>query len=418
MQLSADGAPVELADLTVTAMASDGRGVARRADGKVVFVAGALPEERVLAAVADDRARFGSARTVEVIEASPLRREPPCPRVAEGCGGCQWQHVDLAGQRDLKVRIITETLRRIGRMEPPGLSPTVELPAGGHRTTLRLGIVAGGASRGGRRGGRPGGRRGAADSSAGRAGFRAARSHLLISPEGCLVAHPLLHDLLLRRYPGASEVTLRCGARTGERLVRARPHPAGLDLPPDVSTRHFHEEAAGRIWRISADSFFQSRPDGADALASLVSSAAGDGGGRRAVDLYSGVGLFAGVLAERGWRVEAVEGTASSVADARENLEGLDVEVLAGDVGTWTPAGGPPDLVVADPARAGLGREGAAAVVAAGAGRVVLVSCDVASLARDVALLGSAGYEVASMTPVDMFPHTFHVEVVTVLDRA
>jgi tRNA/tmRNA/rRNA uracil-C5-methylase (TrmA/RlmC/RlmD family) len=177
-----------------------------------------------------------------------------------------------------------------------------------------------------------------------------------------------------------------------------------------------HELAAGRRWRISADSFFQTRADGVDALAELVSNAALEAGpAGAAIDFYSGVGVFAGVLAGGGWSVTTIEGSRSACGDARVNLADLDVDVVCGDATTWTPPSA--ELVVADPSRTGLGRRGVAAVVATGARRVILVSCDAASLGRDAGLLREAGYALASVTPVDLFPHTAHVEVVTVYDR-
>ena len=134
-----------------------------------------------------------------------------------------------------------------------------------------------------------------------------------------------------------------------------------------------------------------------------------------AIDLYSGVGVFAGVLAARGWSVTAIESDRSAVDDARVNLRDFDVDIVRGDVTKWTPPRA--DLVVADPSRAGLGRAGVAVVVATGARRAILVSCDAASLGRDAGLLRDAGYELTSVTPVDLFPHTAHVEVVTIYDR-
>jgi len=138
----------------------------------------------------------------------------------------------------------------------------------------------------------------------GRAGFHRSRSHQIVAVDSCLVAHPLLQDLLVGgRYPGAKKVLLRCGARTGERLAATTPTGLTVRVPSDVSAEHFHEEAAGRSWRISARSFFQTRADGVDALASAIVDAAGEmGPPSTALDLYSGVGLFAGVLAERGGR--------------------------------------------------------------------------------------------------------------------
>ena len=392
---------VAVETLTTTAMASDGRGVARRESGQVVFVEGGLPGEVLDVRVDSDRGRYASGHVVEIISASPHRIAPPCPHRLDGCGGCQWQHVTPEGQRALKVGMVEEALRRIGKLAEYAVDPTVELSPWHWRTTITAGVADG------------------------RAALRRSGTHELVPIDGCLVAHPLLAPLLAdQRYPGISEVVLRCGDRTGERLVAASPRTARLDLPPDVARRFYHEEAGGRRWRISADSFFQSRPDGADVLVRLVleaaaeTPAAGDNASDpsgTAIDLYSGVGLFAGALAQRGWSVTAVEGSRSAVADAGANLRGLPVDVVKSDVTRWAPHRA--DLVVADPSRAGLGSSGASVITATGASRVVLISCDVASLGRDAGLLHRSGYQLRSLTPVDMFPSTWRIEVVSVFER-
>ncbi len=198
----------------------------------------------------------------------------------------------------------------------------------------------------------------------GRAGFRRYRSHRVVAVDGCLVAHPRLEELLVHgEYGDASEVLLRCGARTGERLAMPTPLGTSIAVPADVRFDHVHELAAGREWQISARSFFQTRPDGVDALAAAVARAADEvGPAGRALDLYSGVGVFAGVLAARGWSVTAVESDGSAVQDARTNLADLDVSALRADVTKWKPRVS--DLVVADPSRAGLDRHGVNVVVA------------------------------------------------------
>jgi 23S rRNA (uracil1939-C5)-methyltransferase len=292
----------------------------------------------------------------------------------------------------LKSEFIVEAIERSG-VSCPEPQATIELAPWGFRTTINAAVTDG------------------------RAGLHEARSHHVVAVDSCLVAHPRLHELLVdTRYPGARNVLLRCGDRTGERLVATTPTGLDLRLPGDVRGDHFHEEAAGRSWRVSARSFFQSRADGADALASLVVEAADAmGSPSTAADLYSGVGVFAGILAARGWSVTAVEGSSSSVADARVNLSHLPVTVIRADVTAWTPPA--LDLVVADPSRLGLGRPGVEVVAGTGARRVVLISCDAASLGRDAALLGQAGYRLVAVSHVDLFPHTFRIEAVTVYDR-
>jgi 23S rRNA (uracil1939-C5)-methyltransferase len=387
---SASGAVVEV---TPTAMIAGGDAIARDHDGRVVFVNGALPGERVRAEIIEFRPTYAMARMIDVLEPSPDRIRPPCAEVARGCGACTWQHIATAAQLRYKCDIVADALRRIGRFEPPELAPTVPLEPWDFRTTVRAAVANG------------------------RAGFRRASSHDSVDVEGCLVAHPLVAELIVAgRYPGADEVLLRCGARTGERMAAVIPGSASMTVPADVRSDHVHELAADRSWQISADSFFQTRADGVDALARLVIDAADAlGASTTAIDLFSGVGIFAGVLAARGWSVTAVESSRAAVADARVNLRDLDVAVVRSDVTKWTPRRA--DLVVADPSRAGLGKRGVAAVVATGARRVVLVSCDAASLGRDAGLLRAAGYGLTAVTPVDLFPHTAHVEVVTIFDR-
>jgi 23S rRNA (uracil1939-C5)-methyltransferase len=379
-------------ELVPGAMASGGDAVARDPEGKAVFVRGALPGERVRVTLVASHARYAAAVIDEVLEASPDRVTPPCLEVDHGCGACPWQHVAPARQRELKEQFIVEAIERAG-VPCPEPNPTVELPLWDCRTTIRASVAKG------------------------RAGYNRAHSHDVVPVASCLVAHPLLEELLVEtRYPGAREVLLRCGARTGERLAATTPSGLRLTLPSDVQTESFHEEAAGRRWRISARSFFQSRADGADALATVVGQAADElGPASTAVDLYSGVGVFAGVLAARGWSVTAVEGSHSAADDAVVNLAALGVASIQADVTKWSaPA---VDLVVADPSRIGLGRSGVDVVVATGARRVILVSCDAACLGRDASLLHAEGYRPSSVTAVDLFPHTFRIEAVTVFDR-
>jgi 23S rRNA (uracil1939-C5)-methyltransferase len=378
-------------ELTTIGIAPDGDAFARDTKGRPIFVRGAIPGEKVRVELSVDRRQFAKASVVEVLDPSPNRILPPCPEVVRGCGACTWQHIDIEEQGQLKVEIVETALKRARVIYPK--STQVQLAPWHFRTTIRATV------------------------EDGRAGFLRSRTHDTVPVTTCMIAHPLLHDLLVDvRYPGAREVMLRCGARTGERLVATKPSEISADLPDDVLTDHFHERAAGRLWRISTSSFFQARPDGVDTLAHLVEAAAAElGSPSTAIDLYAGVGLFAGGLASSGWAVTAVEGSYSAVEDARVNLDDLPVTIVRADVTTWTP--GRADLVVADPSRQGLGPQGVEVVVGTGARRIVLVSCDTASLGRDAAQLQRSGYTMTAITYVDLFPHTFRVEVVSVFDR-
>lgn len=360
-------------------MAAGGDAVARAEDGKVVFVRGALPGEVVAARIVVDKRDFAKAVAVEVVEPSADRIEAPCPAARRGCGGCTWQHIALEAQRRFKEQIVADALRRQGRIADPPVTGTVELEPWGFRTTIR--VVAG-----------PGGT----------GGYRRLNSHDIVEPERCLIAHPLVEGV--RAVPGVepgTEFQIRAGVSEGE---------VGSTVT---------EVVGGRRWRVSPRSFFQTRPDGAEALVALVAAAADElpGPPGDAVDLYAGVGLFAGVLAGAGWTVVAVEENEAAVADAEFNLADVAGRVLlvGSTVAEWTPQAA--DLVVADPGRPGLAKPGTAAVVACEPDRVVLVSCDAASLGRDAALLVGAGYRLDRSTLVDLFPHTPHVEVVSVFDR-
>jgi 23S rRNA (uracil1939-C5)-methyltransferase len=378
-------------ELTTIGIAPDGDAFARDPKGRPIFVRGAIPGEKVRVELLVDRRQSAKACVVEVIDPSPHRILPACPEVSRGCGACTWQHIDISKQEELKVEMVENALRREGVVHP---TPTHMRLAPWHfRTTIRATV------------------------KDGRAGFFRSRSHDMVPVGTCMIAHPLLHDLLVdNRYPGAREVLLRCGARTKERLVAIKPSDISADLADDVLADHFHERAAGRLWRISATSFFQARPDGADVLAHLVGAAAAElGSPSTAIDLYSGVGLFAGALASRGWEVTAVEGSYSAVEDAKVNLDDLPVSIVRDDVTRWIPGRG--DFVVADPSRQGLGPQGVQVVVGTGARRIVLVSCDAASFARDAAQLQRSVYTMTAMTYVDLFPHTFRIEIVSVFDR-
>lgn len=406
----------ERVEIEVTAVVAGGDGLGRHADGRVVLVRGALPGERVTAVVTKAEKRLLRADVDEVLVAAPARVAPPCPRVADGCGGCGWQHVAPDAQPALKAAIATDALRRIGRLEPPAIDLGPRLAATGYRTTVR-----------------------AAVDDEGRTAFRRHHTHDLVvvggTEAGCLVAHPLVDDVLrVAAFPGACEVVVRAGAATGERLVVVDPSGAAraVGVPDGVrvvggdhlrgsspTRAWYHEEVAGRRYRISARSFFQSRPDGAAALVDAVRAAANGasdgaalGGRSRLVDLYGGVGLFAAALGvEAGGSVTLVESAPSAVADAKVNVRAIGATVIEVDCRRWRPS--PAELVVADPARAGLGTEVVERVAATGAPTVVVVSCDPAALGRDAGLLVAAGYALDSLRLIDLFPGTPHVEVVS-----
>lgn len=377
-------------DVNITAVAAGGDGIARDDEGRVVFVEGGLPGERVRARVTTAKKDFAKAVFVELLgDPSPDRVAP-----THECGSCTWQYVSRDGQRRLKVDVVRDALRRIAHLED--VQPTVRVPDGSPlRTTARLGVDA-----------------------EGRAGYRRRGTHeVVVGP--CPALHPLVAELVAdRRYPPrAGEVLLRASVATEEQVVVVAPerrlrHAAGPAMT---------EEVAGRRFLVSAASFFQPGPAVADALVEAVDAAIGEAVGRsgHVVDAYAGVGLFASTIGHRrSAAVTAIEQSPAAVADARFNLGDFRrATVVEGEVGRWRPpAETTVDVVVADPARPGLGRPGVAALTATEAARIVLVSCDPASMARDTSLLRDAGYRLSSVEVVDAFPDTFHIEAVGCFD--
>jgi 23S rRNA (uracil1939-C5)-methyltransferase len=397
-------------------MAAGGDAIAREPSGRVVFVEGALPGERVVVSLVQQKRDFARGRVVSVLDASPDRVAPPCPFVEAGCGGCQWQHIAPEAQGRLKREIVVDALRRIGRRDDAAevVAPSVA-QAWGPRTTVRAAVSSGEAAG-----------EGAAD--AGRAGLRRRHSHQVVPLSSCLVAHPLVAEVLAEgRFDGCDEVTVRAGVATGERLVVADPTADGVSVPADVMVvpvaapfASVREDVAGRRWQVSALSFFQPGPEAAGALAEAVGrAAAGAGAGGVVLDAYAGVGLLGGSVGAE--RVVAVESSPWAVADAVVNLYDQNALVVEGEVADAVPGLGSRlgdvDLVIADPARTGLGRSAAAALASVGAPVLVLVSCDPASFARDAALLDGLGYRLAGADVLDLFPHTFHVEVLGRFER-
>jgi 23S rRNA (uracil1939-C5)-methyltransferase len=376
-------------------MAAGGDAIARMADGRVAFVRGALPGESVAVDIVQAKKDFVRAEVVEVIEGSPMRVAPPCPAHAAGCGGCGWQHVSAAGQLQLKSEVVIEALQRTGKLVDPVVEVGASVPPWAYRTTLRL---AGGN---------------------GRLGLRSRQSHDVIDLDGCPVSHPMLEQLLATlRCRGAGEVSLRVSAATGERTAWVVDGDLSLlAVPDDVgigAQATVHEVIGGRRLQVSASSFFQSGPDAAELLVAAVSDACGSyAAAEKMVDAYGGVGLFASSMANG--HVTVVESSASACADAAINLADRRRKIVCRSVEQWKPQR--VDLVIADPARGGLGRAAVDVLAATHAGRIVLVSCDPVSLARDAGLLRAAGYAHVRSTVFDLFPQTHHVEVVTVFDR-
>lgn len=389
-------------DVTVRAerLVAGGDALARLADGRVAFVAGALPGELVRASIAEDRGDYARLALASVLEPSPDRIEPACPSVAEGCGGCSLQHMDRAAHLAAKTEVVREALARTGKLGDVPIRSVVGDP--GPRTTVRMAVL-----------------------PDGRLGFRRRASSDAVVPRSCIVAHPLIDEMLPSlRVSGADEATIRCSTSSGARAIwlhdaKGRDaRRAGLSGEPEdgvIDPRaSVVERVSGVDLRVSMRSFFQSSARAAEMLVDEVRAAAGDEAASGAlgdvVDLYGGIGLFSATVAGPRARTVVVESNPAACADARHNLRDRDAGVVASQVEQWDPR--PAGLVIADPSRSGLGRRGAAVVAAVRAPKVVLVSCDPVAGARDLRMLVDAGYVLDGVAVLDLFPWTHHVETV------
>ncbi|HET7325725.1 MAG TPA: TRAM domain-containing protein [Nocardioidaceae bacterium] len=404
----------EQLELTVGPVAHGGHCVARTDDGQVVFVRHTLPGEQIVAEVTETGRSFLRADCVQVLRASADRVPAPCPYAGPGrCGGCDFQHVSPGGQRRLLGSVVAEQLQRLA-----GLDVEVEVePVPGDRDGLgwrtRVRYVA---------------------DAEGRLGLRRHRSHTVVPVDRCLIAADGFADAPTHTWPGTASVEA-VWSGSHERLVVVEPKGP---LPPRLprigldgavtsagerlrGRTYATERAVGRDWRVAAAGFWQVHPGAADTMVAAVLQYLRPQPGERAVDLYSGVGLFSAALAEAvgpGGSVLAVEGTARAAKDARRNLHDLpQVRIETESVErSLRREDGAADVVVLDPPRTGARAEVVSAVVALRPRAVAYVACDPAALARDVATFATQGYELTGLRAFALFPMTHHVECVALLE--
>jgi 23S rRNA (uracil1939-C5)-methyltransferase len=357
----------------------------------VVFVPFTAPGDLVKVKIHDERRRFARGRVQALIEPGPPRTDPVCG-VFGTCGGCAWQHIAYPAQLVAKRRILSDALSRIAGLD--GIAPEGVVPSPaeyGYRGRTRLRIQ---------------GRR---------VGYRRRRSHALCPVTRCPVLVPELDRRLvaLAEDPPDRDGHLELAAAGDATRTAWLPGAEGAPL--------WHALSAGRM-RVSPGVFFQSNALLMDALCTAVVDAAGTG--KRAIELFAGAGLFTLGLAPHFASLVAVESNAAAVEDLEHNLEeaGIgNVKVVCDRLERALERGAlgavDPDVIVLDPPRSGLEEGGAEAVAALGAQRIVYLSCEPATLARDLALMVRCGYEPKPLQAFDLFPQTPHVEALAVLER-
>jgi 23S rRNA (uracil1939-C5)-methyltransferase len=384
------GAEVEV---EIERIVPGGAGLAH-ADDYTFFVTLAAPGDRVRARVERVRGKVAFATVAEIVTPSPARVEPPCPYFGR-CGGCDFQQLTYEAQLEAKVEIIRDCLRRIARLEAPAeISITPSPAVWRYRSRARW----------------------QHDPVRRYLGYYELASHNICDVAECPVVLPEVQDKLsqLRAALGRGD-----GERDGAEEFQAVAGDDGVSLLPPLAAddaRERFRDLAGERYRFDADCFFQINHA---LLEPLLAEALGDATGAQAVDLYCGVGLFTLPLARRFARVTAVEGNASATSFARRNLAdaGLtNASVHTARVGDWLSeharGHAPVDFLLLDPPRAGAEPEALAGILTLRPRRISYVSCDPATLARDLRALSDAGYALHSVRAFDLFPQTHHVETV------
>ncbi|NUK07003.1 class I SAM-dependent RNA methyltransferase [Streptomyces lunaelactis] len=424
-------------EVEVGPVAHGGHCIARTEEGRVLFVRHTLPGEKIVARITEgeEDSRFLRADAVRIIEASKDRVEAPCPYSGPGnCGGCDWQHAKPGAQRRLKGEVIAEQLQRLAGLTPEeaGWDGTVvpaegdKLPKGevpAWRTRVQYAI-----------------------DTEGRAGLRKHRSHDVQPIDHCMIAAPGVTELGIEKQDWSQMASVEAIAATGSngRQVILTPRPGGrlplVELDKPVSVLRVEERDGGvhrvhgrafvreradeRTYRVGMGGFWQVHPQAADILVKAVMQGLMPRKGESALDLYCGVGLFAGAIAERigeGGAVLGIESTKRAVEDARHNLQDLErVRIEHGKVEQVLPRTGiaETDLIVLDPPRAGAGKQTVKHLAGLGARRIAYVACDPAALARDLAYFREGGYKPRTLRAFDLFPMTHHVECVAILEPA
>ncbi len=422
-----------------------GAGLGRLPDGRVVFVPYTAPGDDVEIEVTEIRDDYVRAGLVRILNPAPVRAVPDC-RYFGTCGGCHWQHLVYASQLDWKREILRELLARVGKLTDVSMSPAIA-PAGPWEYRNRAQFKVSKTDRL-------------------HIGFHQRETHRVVDIDRCPLLDARLNRVLgvLRRmrdpalpklFPGLREVWVAVGTGTGEAIVslfartqdraaiRLLFHRLQAEVPtlqgvvlldgdprqhPRFVDRHGHgaimEQVGDHRFRVDATVFFQVSGLAAETLTRLVIEGAALTGSERVLDLYGGVGTFTLPLTRLAKEVVGVEANAMAAADSLHNLRSNGctgariVQAQAEQALPGLAQEGPWDLVVVDPPRQGVSRRVLDVLARMAVPRLVYVSCDPSTLARDLGILVPAGYRCIRLTPVDLFPQTFHLESVAILERS
>jgi 23S rRNA (uracil1939-C5)-methyltransferase len=389
----------------------------RLPDGRAVFVPFVLPGELVKIEIVDDKKNFARGVPVEILEESPDRIAPRCIHFGE-CGGCQYQYLDYTKQLEAKEAIIKDQFERIGKFDDPPIQPIIPSSEAWHyRNTVQFHIGQGG-----------------------ELGYIHADSEHLLPIYECHLPQHMINDLWPQIELGPEPGLYRLGIRrdTYENLMLimegedATAPEFSLDIPVSAvytppedrltvlaGDDHLTYNILGRNFQVSARSFFQVNTKMAEKMVQFLLEHLKLEADTQATELYAGVGLFSAFIAERVGHLTAIESSGAACHDFTVNLDEFDNVVLyeAEAEAVLPTLNLSPDLLIADPPRAGLAPSVHDAIANLQPAQIVYISCDPATLARDLKKITRKGYRLVSATPFDLFPQTAHLETVVFLDR-
>ncbi len=377
-----------------------------RINGQTVFVPFALPGEEIELETVAGRAKILRGINPRILDPSPHRVQPPCEYFGR-CGGCHYQHADYEYQVSQKVSILRETLARLGKLTFEQDVPAITGQPFGYRNRIKLHI------------------------DRGKMGYRQADSHKLCPIARCPISSPKLNEVIAilnqmikqKEWPSfvsglevfTNETDVQLHITETSRPVASRFFTWCSELIGGFQPDSIEYESSGRVFRVSRGTFFQVNRF---LIGPLVQEVVSNYEGQSAIDLYAGAGLFALPLAEHFQSLVAVERSASAYRDLIHNAESANSRISAVKASTdefLEQLTAMPDLVVADPPRTGLTREVATSLLRVRPQKIVIVSCDPATLARDLETMLQS-YSIRAMKLFDLFPQTFHFETVVHLE--
>lgn len=377
--------------VSVEKVAHGGHFIARD-EGQVIFLRHGIPGELVEVEITSTGSNFYRGDVVNVLKASPDRVVPACKYAhASGCGGCDFQHINIGRQRQLKADVIIEQFSRIAKR-----NVEVEVEEIGEPFRWRTRILS-------------------ATNPEGEIGFYASRSHTVVAVKDCIIATESVNypELARKRWPAKSRIEISASS-SGERSIAIAPAIRGSKARLTQGPNLLKEEVFGQELQVSNSSFWQSHELAPEVLSKEVREHVRTGD--HVLDLYGGVGLFTAAVLEvigDAGRVDLVESSPSAGSDARTNFSRTpNVTIHVGDVEKVLEKLDHADVVVLDPPRIGAGKSVLEKIILMKPRTLVYVACDPAALARDCAYLEQAGWQMDSLRAFDLFPMTHHIECV------